>query len=79
MASTVGLYPPRGARGFHHDERHRVSQYDRGTPQALLDAHRNMLQSSLAYHPLAPGVGGPLSYGYAYPPASPVNSFSPFY
>ena len=79
MASTVGLYPPRGARSFHHDERHHESKYDRGTPQELLDAHRNMLQSGLTYQQLTPGVSGPLSYSYAYPPASPVSPYSQFY
>lgn len=72
MAATVGLYPPKGAhRGFHQDERHRMSQYDRGTPQALRDAQINMAQQyGMQYPAMAPGYpafGSAMPYPYGYP------------
>lgn len=81
MAATVGLYPPRGNRGFHHDERHRMSQYDRGTPQAIRDAQLNMAAyHGMGYPAMAPGfpaMGGPFTYPYGYPPVSPF--FPPYH
>jgi hypothetical protein len=75
MAASVGLYPPRGNRGFHHDDRFRMSQYDRGTPQALRDAQLNgMLHAGMGYAPLTPGYptfGGPMAFPFGYPGASP--------
>jgi RNA recognition motif 2 len=63
-AETVGLFPPRGARGRYFEDRHRHSQFDRGTPQAMLDAHMH----------------GPVAFGSAYAPSSSsaASTYGPF-
>lgn len=49
-AAEIGLYPPRGATGFRHENRHHISMFDRGHPRAVEDEHQSPVRAIAPHH-----------------------------